>query len=51
MRFFKRFEYKLVQRDPKDGDLFSFRAKPKEILVEDRSRSDVQTDRNVKEPK
>ncbi len=44
LRFFKRFEYKHIRRDPKDGDLYLCRTNPQETAVEARSRSDVQID-------
>ena len=36
-----------VRCDPKDGELFLRRAKPEETLVEARSGSDVQIDRQI----
>ena len=36
-----------VRCDPKDGELFLRRAKPEETLVEARSDSDVQIDRQI----
>ena len=41
------FEYEHVCWDPKDGELCLSRAKPEETLVEARSGSDVQIDRQI----
>ena len=43
----KRFECEHVCWDPKDGELCLNRAKPGETLVEARSDSDVQIDRQI----
>ena len=42
-----RFEYELFCWDPKDGELCLSRVKPGETLVEARSDSDVQIDRQI----
>ena len=42
-----RFECEHVCRDPKDGELCLNRVKPGETLVEARSDSDVQIDRQI----
>ena len=42
-----RFEYEHIRWDPKDGELCLNRVKPEETLVEDRSDSDVQIDRQI----
>ncbi len=42
-----RFEYELFCWDPKDGELCLNRVKPGETLVEARSDSDVQIDRQI----
>ena len=42
-----RFEWEHLCRDPKDGELCLNRAKPGETLVEARSDSDVQIDRQI----
>ena len=42
-----RFEWEHSCRDPKDGELCLNRAKPGETLVEARSDSDVQIDRQI----
>ena len=41
------FEYEQLCWDPKDGELCLNRAKPEETLVEARSGSDVQIDRQI----
>ena len=43
----ERFEYEHICWDPKDGELCLSRAKPGETLVEARSDSDVQIDRQI----
>ena len=43
----ERFECERVRWDPKDGELCLSRAKPGETLVEARSDSDVQIDRQI----
>ena len=43
----ERFEYELLCWDPKDGELCLSRVKPGETLVEARSDSDVQIDRQI----
>lgn len=43
----ERFECEHVCWDPKDGELCLNRAKPGETLVEARSGSDVQIDRQI----
>jgi len=43
----KRFESERTCWDPKDGELCVRRAKPEETLVEARSGSDVQIDRQI----
>ena len=45
--FFERFEKEHICWDPKDGELCLHRAKPEETLVEARSDSDVQIDRQM----
>ena len=45
--FRMRFEYELLCWDPKDGELCLCRVKPGETLVEARSDSDVQIDRQI----
>jgi hypothetical protein len=42
-----RSEYEHICWDPKDGELCLNRAKPEETLVEARSGSDVQIDRQI----
>ena len=42
-----RFEQEHTRWDPKDGELFSSRVKPEEILVEARSDTDVQIVRQM----
>ena len=41
------FEYERRLTDPKDGELCVNRVKPEETLVEARSGSDVQIDRQI----
>jgi hypothetical protein len=41
------FEYERSALDPKDGELCLDRVKPEETLVEARSGSDVQIDRQI----
>ena len=41
------FEYEHSRWDPKDGELCLNRVKPEETLVEARSGSDVQIDRQI----
>ena len=41
------FEYERRRSDPKDGELYVDRVKPEETLVEARSGSDVQIDRQI----
>ena len=41
------FEYEFYWTDPKDGELCLYRVKPEETLVEARSGSDVQIDRQI----
>ncbi len=41
---FQGVEQERIRWDPKDGELCLCRLKPEEILVEDRSDSDVQID-------
>jgi hypothetical protein len=41
------FEYEHGWSDPKDGELYLNRVKPEETLVEARSGSDVQIDRQI----
>ena len=41
------FEYELSWSDPKDGELYVNRVKAGEILLEARSGSDVQIDRQI----
>jgi hypothetical protein len=43
----ERFESEHIYWDPKDGELCLSRAKPGETLVEARSDSDVQIDRQI----
>ena len=43
----ERFEFERICWDPKDGELCLSRAKPGETLVEARSDSDVQIDRQI----
>ena len=43
----ERSEQELKRWDPKDGELFPRRVKPEEILVEARSDSDAQIDRQT----
>ena len=43
----ERFELEHICWDPKDGELCLNRAKPEETLVEARSDSDVQIDRQI----
>ncbi len=43
----ERFEYEHICWDPKDGELCLSRVKPEETLVEARSDSDVQIDRQT----
>ena len=45
--FNDRFEYEHICWDPKDGELYLHRVKPEETLVEARSDSDVQIDRQI----
>ena len=45
--FVDRSEYEHICWDPKDGELCLNRAKPEETLVEARSGSDVQIDRQI----
>ena len=40
-------EYEHICWDPKDGELYLNRVKPEETLVEARSGSDVQIDRQI----
>ena len=47
LKFTDGFEYELVWSDPKDGELCLNRVKPEETLVEARSGSDVQIDRQI----
>ena len=47
MIFGERFENERVSWDPKDGELCLSRVKPGETLVEARSDSDVQIDRQT----
>jgi hypothetical protein len=42
-----RAEQERTRWDPKDGELCLRRSKPEETLVEDRSDSDVQIDRQT----
>ena len=44
---FMRAEQERTRWDPKDGELCLRRSKPEETLVEDRSDSDVQIDRQT----
>ena len=41
------FEYEHSESDPKDGELYVNRVKSKETLMEARSGSDVQIDRQI----
>ena len=43
----ERFEFEHICWDPKDGELCLNRVKPGETLVEARSDSDVQIDREI----
>ena len=43
----ERFEFEHICWDPKDGELCLNRVKPEETLVEARSDSDVQIDRQI----
>ena len=45
--FYERTEYEHICWDPKDGELCLNRVKPEETLVEARSDSDVQIDRQI----
>ena len=45
--FFDGSEYEHMCWDPKDGELCLGRVKPEETLVEARSGSDVQIDRQI----
>ena len=45
--FWDGFEYEHKRWDPKDGELCLNRVKPEETLVEARSDSDVQIDRQI----
>ena len=45
--FMNRFELEHICWDPKDGELCLNRVKPEETLVEARSGSDVQIDRQI----
>ena len=47
LKFSDGFEVEHVCWDPKDGELCLNRAKPEETLVEARSDSDVQIDRQI----
>jgi len=47
LMFTDGFEVERVCWDPKDGELCLNRAKPEETLVEARSDSDVQIDRQI----
>ena len=47
MIFGERFEFEHTCWDPKDGELCLNRVKPGETLVEARSGSDVQIDREI----
>ena len=47
LKFTDGFEVEHVCWDPKDGELCLNRAKPEETLVEARSDSDVQIDRQI----
>jgi hypothetical protein len=47
LMFSDRFEYEQSRSDPKDGELCVNRVKPGETLVEARSGSDVQIDRQI----
>ena len=44
---YDRFEYEHICWDPKDGELCLNRVRPEETLVEARSGSDVQIDRQI----
>ena len=43
----ERFEYERVRSDPKGGELFPDRVKSRETLMEARSGSNVQIDRQI----
>ena len=45
--YFERSEFEHICWDPKDGELCLNRVKPEETLVEARSGSDVQIDRQI----
>ena len=45
--YLKGAEHERTRWDPKDGELCLRRSKPEETLVEDRSDSDVQIDRQT----
>jgi len=45
--FFERFELERICWDPKDGELCLNRVKSEETLMEARSGSDVQIDRQI----
>ena len=47
LKFMDRFELKHTCRDPKDSELCLHRVKPGESLVEARSGSNVQIDRQM----
>ena len=47
LKFSDGFEYEHGCWDPKDGELYLDRVKPEETLVEARSGSDVQIDRQI----
>jgi hypothetical protein len=47
LKFSEGFEAEHVCWDPKDGELCLNRVKPEETLVEARSDSDVQIDRQI----
>ena len=47
INFYDRSEYEHICWDPKDGELCLNRVKPEETLVEARSGSDVQIDRQI----
>ena len=47
LKFMDGFEYERSWSDPKDGELCVNRVKPEETLVEARSGSDVQIDRQI----
>ena len=46
-RLSEGFEFERTCCDPKDGELYLNRVKPEETLVEARSDSDVQIDRQI----